>query len=69
VVIDLCYSEDKSLIEAAHRLAGHDNPLVRGGGIWALKQLMDNGAFSALAAKSKPLEADPQVQSEWGGQS
>jgi epoxyqueuosine reductase len=69
VAIAIGNSGDRSLLLAALRLARYDDPLVRGGGIWALKQLMDIDAFSALAAKSKLLEADPQVQSEWGGQS
>jgi epoxyqueuosine reductase len=60
---------EAALVDAAHHLAKHDEAIVRGGGIWALKQLLNEGEFAALAAARKPAEADPVAAQEWGSPS
>lgn len=67
VAIAVGNSGDKNLVASAHLLANHDGALVRGGGIWALKQLLDRDAFDALARDRLPHEGDPSVQAEWVG--
>jgi epoxyqueuosine reductase len=66
VAIAIGNSGDEALLGRARALAGHDHPLVRGGGIWALKQLMSAREFEALASVRAPLEHDFDVRSEWG---
>jgi epoxyqueuosine reductase len=66
VAIAIGNSGDVVLMGDAQALAGHDHPLVRGGGIWALKQLMSVDEFEALASARAPLEHDFEVRHEWG---
>jgi epoxyqueuosine reductase len=66
VAIAIGNSGDAALLDTAHLLASHDHPLVRGGGIWALKQFLCHGDFAALAKARAPLEVDAMVKAEWG---
>lgn len=52
-------------VPAARHLSQHESPLVRGAGIWALKQLMPPEDFSALAETSMAYEVDATVRAEW----
>jgi epoxyqueuosine reductase len=52
-------------VPAARHLSQHESPLVRGAGIWALKQLMPPEDFSALAETSMAYETDALVRAEW----
>jgi epoxyqueuosine reductase len=65
VAIAIGNSGDQNLVDAAQALAKHSNPLVRGGGIWALKQLLSKAAFDDLARRYLPLETDAHVAHEW----
>jgi epoxyqueuosine reductase len=65
VAIAIGNSGDDTLLGEAQALAEHDHPLVRGGGIWALKQLMSADEFEALASLRAPLEHDVEVRHEW----
>jgi epoxyqueuosine reductase len=58
-------SGDRELIDSAHALAVHDHPMVRGGGIWALKRLLDSKGFQELADARISLETDATVANEW----
>jgi epoxyqueuosine reductase len=66
VAIAIGNSGDVALIDAAHDLANHDDAVVRGGGIWALKQLLNEPEFAALAKQRAPLESDLDTKAEWG---
>jgi epoxyqueuosine reductase len=66
VAIAIGNSGDITLVDSAHALALHDHPLVRGGSIWALKQLLDDEAFRVLAQTRRHEEEDPDVRAEWG---
>lgn len=66
VAIAIGNSGDVGLCESAQILAGHEHPLVRGGGIWALKQLLDQRTFEALAKARFGLETDADAKAEWG---
>ncbi|MCA3698114.1 tRNA epoxyqueuosine(34) reductase QueG [Aquidulcibacter sp.] len=52
-------------VPAARHLSQHESPMVRGAGIWALKQLMPPEDFSALAETSMAYEVDATVRAEW----
>lgn len=65
VAIAIGNSDDQALIDSAHRLARHSDALVRGGGIWALKQLLSDAAFAELSAARAPLESDHDAKLEW----
>jgi epoxyqueuosine reductase len=66
VAIAIGNSGDAALVDSAHALARHDHPLVRGGGIWALRQLLDERIFETLARARQGLEADADARAEWG---
>jgi epoxyqueuosine reductase len=66
VAIAIGNSGDESLVGAAEILASHEDPLVRGGGVWALKQLLSEHTFSRLARERLPSENEPHVAGEWG---
>jgi epoxyqueuosine reductase len=66
VAIAIGNSGDAALLDAAHGLASHDHPLVRGGGIWALKQILSHSDFAALATARAPFEVDAVARAEWG---
>jgi epoxyqueuosine reductase len=46
-------------------LLDEPSALVRGSAIWALGQLMEVDAFTALQAQYLPQETDPDCQAEW----
>jgi epoxyqueuosine reductase len=66
VAIAIGNSGDLDLLQCGAMLAQHQLPLVRGAGVWALKQLMDTDAFMTLARSRQPTEIDPDVRLEWG---
>ena len=57
-------SGDSAHLPAIHRLMVHENPLVRGMAVWALRQL---AAEEADAQRDTALtaESDPEVRAEW----
>jgi epoxyqueuosine reductase len=65
VAIGLGNREAAEAVPAARHLSQHESPLVRGAGIWALKQLMPPEDFSALAETSMAYETDALVRAEW----
>ena len=65
VAIAIGNSGNISLVAAAIRLSEHAHPLVRGGGIWALKQLLSGDAFAQRADAALPGETDADVVAEW----
>jgi epoxyqueuosine reductase len=65
VLIAIGNSNDPSLATEAERLLADANPLVRGAAVWALSQLLDDGAFKALASRAAVAETDATVQTEW----
>ncbi|GBF58632.1 epoxyqueuosine reductase [Candidatus Phycosocius bacilliformis] len=66
VAIGLGNSGQASHVPAARHLSQHENPLVRGAGVWALQQLLPAGDFSALAKTSMAQEENASVRAEWG---
>jgi epoxyqueuosine reductase len=65
VLIAIGNSNDPSLATEAERLLADASPLVRGAAVWALSQLLDDGAFNALASRAAVAETDATVQTEW----
>ncbi len=53
-------------VEAERNLAD-PSPLVRGAAVWALSQVLEADAFSAVRARHAPQETDPAVAAEWEG--
>jgi epoxyqueuosine reductase len=66
VAIAIGNSGDPDLVNSAIFLSQHDHSLVRGGGVWAVKQLLSEEAFRDCATKALMTEADENVRSEWG---
>jgi epoxyqueuosine reductase len=66
VAIAIGNSGNKDLIESALALSRHEHPLVRGGGIWALKQLVSDDDFASRAKAALLSETDDLVATEWG---
>jgi epoxyqueuosine reductase len=66
VLIAIGNSNDPSLAKEAKRLLADASPLVRGAAVWALSQLLERAAFTALAA-SATAETDESVRAEWRG--
>jgi epoxyqueuosine reductase len=60
-------SGDPALAPAAEALLGDSSPLVRGMAVWALRRLLDGGAFQRLKSAWGPREADASVAEEWDG--
>jgi epoxyqueuosine reductase len=60
-------SGDLALIDSARLLSAHDHPLVRGSGVWALKQLLSVNDFAALRDLALSSEPDATVTAEWNG--
>ena len=58
-------SGDASLAPAAERLLDDSSPLVRGMAVWALRRLLDAGAFARLKLARAPREQDASVAEEW----
>jgi epoxyqueuosine reductase len=65
VAIGIGNSQHPDALPAAQHLSQHESPLVRGAGIWAMKQLMPPEDFSALAETSMAYEVDATVRAEW----
>ncbi|MGQ0533096.1 MAG: tRNA epoxyqueuosine(34) reductase QueG [Caulobacteraceae bacterium] len=65
VVCAIGNSDDVSLAPAAERLLGDSSPLVRGMAVWALRRLLDAGAFQRLKLAHAPREGDRTVAEEW----
>jgi epoxyqueuosine reductase len=65
VLIAIGNSGDPDLAPAAEALLTDASPLVRGMAVWALKQLRDAPAFSALAERHTGSETDAGVLDEW----
>jgi epoxyqueuosine reductase len=66
VAIAIGNSGNGDLVDSALALSQHEHPLVRGGGIWALKQLLSDDDFARQAKAALPAESDGLVASEWG---
>jgi epoxyqueuosine reductase len=65
VVCAIGNSSDAALAPVAERLLGDSSPLVRGMAVWALRRLLDAGAFQRLKSAQAPREGDPSVAEEW----
>jgi epoxyqueuosine reductase len=66
VAIAIGNSGDLNLVDSALALSRHENELVRGGGVWALKQLMSDDDFKTCAKAALPNETSEMVAAEWG---
>jgi epoxyqueuosine reductase len=65
VLIAIGNSDDAALAGEAERLLDDASPLVRGAAVWALSQLVEAGAFAALASRAIDAESDDGVRDEW----
>jgi epoxyqueuosine reductase len=65
VLIAIGNANDFRLAAEARRLLDDASPLVRGAAVWALSQLLERDAFTALATQIARAETDPEVQAEW----
>lgn len=65
VAIAIGNSGDESLLDCAMALSAHESALVRGAGVWAVKQLLNEAQFASLAGERAGLESDPEVHAEW----
>ncbi|OYU75157.1 MAG: tRNA epoxyqueuosine(34) reductase QueG [Alphaproteobacteria bacterium PA3] len=65
VAIGLGNSKGGDALRAAQHLSQHEQALVRGAGVWAIRQLMSPEDFSALAETSMRYETDAFVRAEW----
>ena len=65
VLIAIGNSGDRTLLPKAEARLGHENPLVRGAAIWAVRQLAEPGEAARLMARHRPIERDPEVAAEW----
>jgi epoxyqueuosine reductase len=63
VLIAIGNSGDSLLADEAERLLDDPSPLVRGAAVWALRQLLPDEKFSALAQRHN--EKDASVRDEW----
>lgn len=61
-------SGDASLVEPVRQLLADPHPVVRGAAVWALRQLMPDADFAALAVRQRPHETDGDVLAEWRGE-
>jgi len=59
-------SGDVALAQAAEARLDDASPLVRGMAVWALRRLLDGGAFAAIKSKRMLREQDRDVLEEWG---
>jgi epoxyqueuosine reductase len=64
VLIAIGNSGDASLAAEAERLLADPSPLVRAAAVWALKQLLDAGAFDQLTIRHLGNENDTEVLQE-----
>lgn len=58
-------SGEPALAGAAATLLHDNSPLVRGMAVWALRRLLDAGAFERLKSAQAARERDPSVREEW----
>jgi epoxyqueuosine reductase len=58
-------SGDASLAPAALQRLEDSSVLVRGMAVWALRRLLDAGAFASLKSARAASEEDPDVREEW----
>ena len=65
VAIALGNSGDQNLAQAAAELLEDDSPLVRAMAVWAVRRLLDAGAFARLKSRWAADEADEAVRREW----
>ncbi len=65
VVCAIGNSGEASLAPAAERLLDDSSPLVRGMAVWALRRLLDAGAFARLKSARARREQDASVAEEW----
>jgi epoxyqueuosine reductase len=65
VVCAIGNSGDTALAPVVERLLGDSSPLVRGMAVWALRRLLDAGAFERLKSARAPREGDKTVAEEW----
>jgi epoxyqueuosine reductase len=67
VLIAIGNAGEGGLATEAERLLADASPLVRGAAVWALSQLLDRAAFTALATHALGGERDETVRAEWRG--
>lgn len=67
VLIAIGNSGDDALIPTARAALDDSAPLVRGAAIWALKQLLSETDFNALAQRHSAKERLDSVHAEWRG--
>jgi epoxyqueuosine reductase len=65
VLIAIGNAGEGGLAAEAKRLLTDASPLVRGAAVWALSQLLDRAAFTALATHALGGERDETVRAEW----
>jgi epoxyqueuosine reductase len=65
VLIAVANSETPALAPVAEGLLGDPSPLIRGAAVWALRALLDAGAFARLKETRGAAETDPAVREEW----
>ncbi|MES1199626.1 MAG: tRNA epoxyqueuosine(34) reductase QueG [Pseudomonadota bacterium] len=58
-------SGDPALAPVAEARLDDGSPLVRGMAVWALRRLLDAGAFQRLKLARLGRESDPKVRDEW----
>jgi len=58
-------SADTALVPLVRTFLNHQAVVVRAMAVWALTQLMDQGAWAALKQKHLPAEMDETVCAEW----
>ncbi|MBI1187341.1 MAG: tRNA epoxyqueuosine(34) reductase QueG [Alphaproteobacteria bacterium] len=68
VLIAIGNSSDRDLAPAAERLLRDPAPLVRAMAVWALRRLLDAGAFARLRSAHAAGETDAAVAAEWRAQ-
>jgi len=67
VLIAIGNAGEAGLATEAKRLLTDASPLVRGAAVWALSELLERAAFTALAAIALGRESDETVRAEWRG--
>jgi epoxyqueuosine reductase len=65
VLIAIGNAGESGLAAEAERLLTDASPLVRGAAVWALSQLLERAAFTALASHALVRESDETVRQEW----
>jgi epoxyqueuosine reductase len=65
VLIAIGNAGEAGLASEAKRLLTDASPLVRGAAVWALSELLERAAFTALAEQAAKAETDSTVREEW----